>query len=228
MNKRNSLFLISIVLVISLLYGCGEEDEVEKILGEDISGVYTGFMKMKGGEWAEYTTESGIMRNEFIGTDTYNGRKCTVLEIESVISGEKTISQIWIDSEKGDTVLYVQKIQNIVYKLDLQSLPKDITITITKGDDMPDNYPVSKQIRTDTYKTPTGKEVKVAVFKSAYGEDWVSSEVPFGIVTFVVQSGVASIELYDFGTSGAKRDISKDEAENAKSIFDFEDFDFDE
>ncbi|MGQ9608414.1 MAG: hypothetical protein ACUVWN_03870 [bacterium] len=226
MNKRNSLFLISIVLVISLLYGCGEEDEVEKILGEDTSGVYTGFMKMKGGEWAEYTTESGIMRNEFIGTDTHNGRKCTVLEIESIISGEKTISQIWIDLEKGDIILYVQKIQNIVYKLDFQSLPKDIPIT--KGDDTPDNYPVSKQIRTDTYKTPTGKEVKVAVFKSTYGEDWVSSEVPFGIVKSVAQNGVASIELYDFGTSGAKRDISKDEAENAKSIFDFGDFDFDE
>ncbi len=57
MNKRNLLTFFSalfLVLVISLLYGCAEEDEADKILGENGSDNYTGFMNMKGGEWAEY------------------------------------------------------------------------------------------------------------------------------------------------------------------------------
>lgn len=226
MKKRNLLALLSVlffVLITLLLYGCGEEDEADKILGENGSDVYTGFMKMKGGEWAEYTTINGKERNEFIGTDTYNGRKCSIMEFETTQDGERTISQIWVDMEKGEAVLYVQKIDNEVYKFDFQSIPKDVPITT--GDDTPEEYSSIKQTRTDTYTTPTGKKVKVAVFKSNYGEDWISSEVPFGIVKFIDKNGVTQKELYDFGMSGAKRDISKEEAENAKSIFDF-DFDF--
>ncbi len=222
MSKKSLFFLFStfsIVLIISLLCGCSEEDKAENILGENGSDIYTGFMKMKGGEWAEYTTENGRTRNEFIGTDTYNGRKCTIMEFESIESGEKLVTQIWIDSEKSEPVLYVQKIGNEVYKLNFQNLPKDIP---SSGDETPVEYSATKKVRNDKYTTPTGKTVNVAVFKDAYGEDWISAEVPFGIVKIIDQNGVVNTELYDFGTSGAKRDISKEEAENAKSLFDFD------
>ncbi len=73
-----------------------------------------------------------------------------------------------------------------------------------------------------------GYLIKVAVFKDDYGENWISSEVPFGIVIVIDKNGITQMELYGFSISGAKRDISKEEAENAKSIFDFDfdDFDF--
>ncbi len=38
--------------------------------------------------------------------------------------GERTISQVWVDTEKGEAVLYVQKIDNEVYKFDFQNITR--------------------------------------------------------------------------------------------------------
>jgi hypothetical protein len=69
-----------------------------------------------------------------------------------------------------------------------------------------------------TYTTPTGKTVNVAKFKQQAGEGWVSSQVPIGMVKAIDASGKTTMYLYDFGTSGAHRDISGAEMENCTQV----------
>lgn len=202
-----------VILVACLLVGCGEEEEEEPIEG------YEGFPQMKGGEWAEHTSSqaggSGRIRFEYIGTDTIDGRECFVTETEIETMGQKIISQVWIDKEKEEIKLYIVEQFGMVMKMDVSELPTSSTdVTEGASGDTPDEYDPGTQTSIETYITPTGKEVKAAVFKTGSDSEWVSSDVPFGIVK-IVDDGEPVVELYDFAFSGAVRDISKEEAENA-------------
>ena len=204
--------VFSVILMTCLLAGCGEEEE-------ELPEGYEGFPEMKGGEWTEHTSSqaggSGRIRFEYIGTDTIDGRECFVTEIEMEAMGQKIISQVWIDKEKEEIKLYIVKQFGMVMKMDVSELPTSSTdVTEGASGDTPDEYEPGTQTSIETYITPTGKEVKAAVFKTGSDSQWVSSDVPFGIVK-AVDDGKSVIELYDFGFSGAVRDISKEEAENA-------------
>ena len=72
-------------------------------------------------------------------------------------------------------------------------------------------------ICTLNYVTYTGKTVQATVYVWGSWEYWVNDDVPFGLVKSVF-NGQTAMELYDFGNSGAKRDISKTEMENAQDI----------
>jgi len=214
------LAVFSVILMACLFVGCGEEEEAEEE-GELAEG-YLGFPEMKGGEWAEYTSselgEAARIRFEYIGTDTFDGRECFVTEFETEAAGEKTISQVWTDKEKGEIKLYVIKVAGIVMKMEISELPA-LSTDVAEGasGETPDEYKPGAQVSTETYTTPTGKTVKAAVFKADTQEEWISSDVPFGAVK-AVDSGKTVMELYDFSFSGATRDISKEEAENATSM----------
>ncbi|OMH41423.1 hypothetical protein BLW93_00640 [Desulfurobacterium indicum] len=74
--------------------------------------------------------------------------------------------------------------------------------------------PTKPKIRFGIYKTPTGKKVPVAIFKTKNGETWVSSNVPFGIVK-QVENGKVTMFLEDFG-AGKKTKIPLNEAKNCQ------------
>jgi len=215
MSKIKALAVFFIIITTCLLIGCEKGDEEEELgeIGE--SGDYTGFLQLKGGEWATYTIPGeGMTKYEYIGTDTYQGVKCSIFEFEAEYGGMKTISQIWIDVNTGNAKLYVMKQDGKVMKLEPQTIPTQ------PATETPSEYQPGKQIGFETYTTPTGKEVKAAVFKDNNGEYWVSAQVPFGEVKSIYK-GEVILELYDYGFSGAHRDISKEEAENAESMFEF-------
>jgi len=78
--------------------------------------------------------------------------------------------------------------------------------------------PSLPSISYGTYPVPgSGETVTVAIFDVPGGEVWVSSQVPFGTVK-VIASGTTAMYLYNFGTSGAHRDISKAEMENCMQM----------
>jgi len=214
-----SLAVFIVVLMCCSILGCAKEEKKPTEPGE-VSGDYTGFLMLKGGEWAEYTMTGGRTRYEYLGTDNYKGTECILLEFHTTFSGMESISQIWIDKAKTKAVLFVVKQAGIVMKMEIGELPE-----VSQGmSETPSEYTPGKEVGIETYKTPTGKEVKSAVFKftSKDGhvhEEWVSAKVPFGIVKSIID-GTTTMELYDFASSGAKRDISKEEAENAISMFD--------
>jgi hypothetical protein len=217
--KMRILVVLSAILALFLFLGCGEEDGDENGGDTNGTGEYQGFPEMKGGEWAEYTAlDDGKIRYEYIGMDNISGHQCYLIEFEVEVFGEKVISQIWVDKETTETILYVTKQAGMVLKMDVTAIPTESNdVAEGTSGETPEEYSPGKEKSVETYKTPTGKEIKAAVFTENSDETWVSEEVPFGLVK-VVSGGKVVLELFDFSFSGAKRDISKQEAETATSL----------
>lgn len=218
MNTKLSCFLILLSLTIAILLysGCSEETEnlLDVIGNDDNTQSGSGFGSMKAGSWAEYESEGIKNRIEFLGTDTYKGSECYILETENPGQTIQRIFQLWIDKKSNESVLFVMKEGNTVIKMDIIMssgyVPKDAGVIPS----------TAKKLGNKDYTTPTGKKVKAFAYEiqTSYGtsEKWISDEVPFYAVKIISVDGKVTLSLYDFGSSGAKRDISKEEVENAK------------
>ena len=198
--KKAIGIVVALLLAITLLPAC-----------DDTSSGYTGFIAPAEGQWAEYVIstngEESHQKMEYIGQDTVNGKTCTGFEM--TISGqEETIMQIWTETATGQAVKYVVKMGDQVMCMNVGQSPEPPE-TETPGEYDP-NLP---NISYGTYTTPTGKTVNVAKFATG-SEVWVSSQVPFGMVKVIDDSGETTRYLYDFGMTGAQRDISKTEMED--------------
>ena len=221
--KVFSLFSITFILMACLLVGCGgDDDDDDDVIGPDgAEGLFLGLTSMSPGSWAEHTDlEGNRFRMEYHGTDTYNGRESYVVEFEVDSDAGTIVSQIWIEKATGESILYVMRQGALLIKLDVSQTPE---IAEGVSDSEEDQASNSEKIGIETYTTPTGKSVQATVYSSNGDESWISSEVPFGMVKSISNGEVAS-ELYDFNSSGAQRNISKAEAENAEE-FGFPDLD---
>ncbi len=193
---------VALLLAITLLPACDD----------GTSSGYTGFMAPAAGQWAEYVYTNGEeshLKMEYIGQDTVDGKTCTGFEM-TMLGEEDTIMQIWTEVATGQAVKYVVKMGDQVICMDVGLSPYEPPETETPGTYEP-NLP---DITYGTYTTLTGKTVNVAKFAIDGGETWVSSQVPFGMVKVINASEETTMYLYDFGTTGAQRDISKAEMEN--------------
>lgn len=180
---------------------------------------YTGFMAAAEGQWVEYviSTNGGESRQkmEYIGQDTVDGRRCTGFEVTMTVPQQgEIIIQMWTDAATDQPVKYVMKMGDQVICMDVSQSPYEPPETETPGEYNP-NLP---NMSYGTYETPTRKTVNVAKFAVSGGEAWASSQVPFGMVKAIDASGKTTMYLYDFGTSGARRDISKEEMENCMQM----------
>jgi hypothetical protein len=219
-NMKVSYWLFIVLILVAFAFaGCGSSDDENDLLGDNGgNGGTSGFASMKAGSWEELTSPDGSRsRSEYIGIDKYNGVECYVMEFDDIKNGKKSSTQVWIDKSMSKGVLYVMKDEDgTVTKMEI-SQTNDIP---TNPGTIPAGY---KEIGKKKYTTPTGKTVDAIAYQIttqfATVEWWSSSQVPFGDVK-TISNGTVTDELYDFGTSGATRDISKQEAENAKP-FDF-------
>jgi hypothetical protein len=197
--------VVALLLAITLLPAC-----------EETPSGYTGFIAPAEGQWAEYVIstdgEESHQKMEYIGQDTVDGKTCTGFEM--TMSGqEETIMQIWTETATGQAVKYVVKTGEYVICMNVGASPEP------PETETPSEYdPNLPNITYDTYTTPTGKTVNVAKFATDGGETWVSSQVPFGMVKIINDSGETTMYLYDFGMTGAQRDISKTEMENCTQM----------
>ena len=206
------LCVFAFILLAFSFAGCGGNDDDDNNNDNNTSGeIYGGFLSMSPGSWSEYVDDEGNRtKYEYIGIDTYNGSECFVMEFSMNIDGEEMVSQIWIDKASGASKLYVIKQGGMVMKLSIDQTP-DIP-----GGESEDNTTMT-EIGAKDYTTPTGKKVSATAYKEGNDEYWISGEVPFGQVKYV-ENGKTIMQLYDFGTSGAVRDISREEAMNAMSL----------
>jgi hypothetical protein len=221
---KNVLGIVIVLLIaITLLPACGPGGEGAPGGGGAPSdggapGSYTGFMSAAQGQWVDYIIggegEDYHQRMECIGQDTVDGKTCVGFEMTMTVPQQgETIMQMWSDAATQQLVKYVMKMEDQVICVDVSQGPYEPPETETPGQYDP-NLP---NVSYGTYTTPTGKTVDVAKFAVGGGESWVSSQVPFGMVK-VVDSGATVMNLYDFGTSGAQRDISKAEMENCMQM----------
>jgi hypothetical protein len=197
--KKVIVIIVALLLAITLLPACKKTP----------SG-YTGFLELAAGQWAEYVISNGEethQKMECIGQDTVDGKTCTGFEM-TTSEQEGIIMQIWTQVATGQVVKYVMKMEDQVICMNVGASPE------TPNAETPSEYdPNLADITYGTYTTPTGKTVNVAKFATE-SEVWVSSQVPFGMVKIIDDSEVTTLYLYDFGTTGAQRDISKTEMEN--------------
>jgi hypothetical protein len=218
--------VVALLLAITLLPACGgggagggggQEGGGE---GGGTPPAYTGFMQAAEGQWVEYVISSNgeeyHQKMEHIGQDTVDGKTCIGFEMTMAMPQQgETIMQMWTDAATHQLVKYVMKTEGQVIGMDIGQSPSELPETET-----PSQYdPSLPDISYGTYTIPgTGETVTVAIFESGPGDEvWVSSQVPFGTVK-VVASGTTTMSLYNFGTSGAQRDISKAEMENCMQI----------
>jgi hypothetical protein len=216
-----------LLLVMALLPACGGGEagggsSVPSEVHPSEAIAYTGFMQAAGGQWVKYAipTSEGVTYQglECIGKDTVTGKSCSGFEMNIEAGAEETIMQIWVDASTQEAVKYVAKYQDQVYCMN-QVQQKAPAAGGEEG--TPQDYrPDLPDIEMGTYTVPgNGKAIKVAKFKSSDGsEAWVSSEIPFGMVQALSPSGQKTMYLYDFGLSGAQRDITKAEMENCTSL----------
>ena len=218
--KTLKVFSVAFALMALLFVGCGgddDDDDSGDLVGPDgeAGAGYLGLSSMQAGAWSEYTDSSGNrFRMEYLGTDTYNGIDCFIVEYEYDSDEGTIISQIWLNKTTFESVLYVIKQGALLMKMDISQVPEVVAETSDSEDNSSDG---TVTVGTETYTTPTGKSVKATVYQDGSGESWISGEVPFGMVK-TVYNGEVNSELYDFGSSGATRDISKAEAESAESF----------
>jgi len=208
--------VVALLLAITLLPACGGGGAGGGE-GGGTPPTYTGFMQATEGQWVEYIISSAgeeyHQKMENIGQDTFDGKTCVGFEMTMPQQGE-TIVQIWTDAATHQLVKYVMKTGDQVICMDVSQCPYQPPETETPG-----QYdPSLSDISYGTYTIPgTGGTVTVAIFDVPEGEVWISSQVPFGTVK-VVASGTTTMSLYNFGTSGAVRDISKAEMENCMQM----------
>jgi hypothetical protein len=202
--KKAIGIVVALLLAIILLPAC-----------DDTTSGYTGFIAPAEGQWAEYVIstngEESHQKMEYIGQDTVDGKTCTGFEM-TFSEQEETIMQMWTETATGQVVKYVVKMGDQVMCMNVGQSPEP------PETETPNEYdPNLPNISYGTYTTPTGKTVNVAKFATG-SEVWVSSQVPFGMVKVIDDSGETTMYLYDFGTTGAQRDISKTEMENCTQI----------
>ncbi len=202
---------IAVILMACLFAGCGDDDDdANDIIGP---GGPMGLASMKPGDWAEHRSPEGDRDiSKYLGEDTWQGRSCTILEFESYYQGQLSVNQMWMDNTTGEIALFLIKENGKVMYMDL-SFPTDVP-----GESENWEQPTTQKIGSEKYTTPTGKTVEATIYQTQTGfgtsEDWVSSEVPFESVKSLTGGQLIS-SLYDYGT-GATRNISKQEAENAE------------
>ncbi|WP_027720009.1 MULTISPECIES: hypothetical protein [unclassified Desulfurobacterium] len=185
-----------------------------------IASAYTGFKPLKKGDWSKYTiiSEDGkktTLTYIYGGKEKVNGKTINIVEFSGRYGKNMAgIIQLWLD-EKDQPVKTIMKTpdgQLICFAGGSTMGPQVQENPHTKT---PEKFkPTRPKIHFGTYKTPTGKKVPVAIFKTETGETWVSSNVPFGIVK-QVENGRVTMYLKDFGT-GRKTKIPLDEAKSCQ------------
>lgn len=185
-------------------------------------GGYTGYMPQEPGQWVEYELNTGMgsmhQRIACIGTENMEGAQARGYEVRTTSDKpeDNTLIQLWID-DAVKVVRYAIINEGNVTCMDAQIDVRGLFAmgaTGTPKEFSPDSRPALEE-----YTTPTGKKIKAARYATSDAETLVSSVVPFGLVKSVnKKTGTVVLSLYDYGTTGAERTITREQISGCKRI----------
>ncbi len=199
----------------------------------NLKNIYTGFPKIKKGEWSEWVTyfKNGKTGHQVViyrGEKTLNGQQVYGVEVDSTMEdGTHPVILVWFKKGTSDIVKIVSKGFNgsskvfCVTKEQVEAIMPDFASQVPSPDTPEEYKPNQPGISYGEYTTPTGKKVKVAKIKTTKGVSWVSSQVPFGIVKIIdIENGREREEgyLYDFGKDGKQFKLTSQEEDNCLSL----------
>ena len=211
--KMLSMLPIGFFLMACLLAGCGDSDDDD----DDDSIVGPGgeqFALPAAGAWAEHVDHTDAQmryRLESLGEDTLEGRECLLFEYETTVEGQKLVTQVWLEKATLETAFLFMKMGGEVSRMDFTD--SDIGVDMIMLEE-PDE---TKFIGEGKYTTPSGKTVDILEYGAGVFGYAISHQVPFGQV-LTKENGAVTTALDDFGSTGASRDITKQEAENAETF----------
>ncbi len=176
-------------------------------------GVYKGFPDYEPGMWVVYRLFGGArVQLKVVGKETLDGREALGFEM-TALAPDASIAQAWFSSSGGLLEYAIKRGDQVTCISYLAQVNTAALPFVGEGwRSTPPEYEGEKEYE-EVQSTPKGAKVKVVQFSSPIGEAWVSGEVPFGIVK-EIQDGDTIREVYDYGFSGATRDISMDELAN--------------
>ena len=200
---------------------------------------YTGIPALKGGEWLEFnvtvdptachmTPVPYTARYECLGEDTIGGVKCMGFELTApfktaTMEFKRQWLQFWYDASNVKT----NKLVKCVAKAQETPMTATVTASIVPIPEFlwphyvtPKEYLPNVSYTIGVYTFPegsprAGEKVNCAVYTFEGKQRWISSEIPIGMVQQLGSDGTVEQYLWDYGLTGADRNISREELEGA-------------
>ena len=200
---------------------------------------YTGVPPAKEGEWAEFnipvdptvchmTPVPYFAKYECIGEDEIDGVTCMGFEITApfktaTMEFSREWLQFWYDVSDVETNELVRCVAKAVetpmtanVTPDINPLPEFLWPHYVTPPDYLPNLGYTLGVYTFPAQSPrAGEKVNCAIFTQGGKQRWISSEVPMGMVQQTDTEGKIEQFLWDYGLSGAERNITKAELEGA-------------
>ena len=199
---------------------------------------YTGIPAPQAGAWAEFDvlvdpTVCGLTpvpydpraRYECLGEDTIGGVKCVGFEITAPFkTATMDFSTQWLQFWYDASNIKTNKLVRCVAKAVETPMTANVTPKINPLPEFlwphyvtPKEYLPNVSYTIGVYTFPAGspragETINCAIFTEEGKQRWISSEVPMGMVQQVdIATGTVEQCLWDYGLTGADRNISKEE-----------------
>ena len=218
----------------------GRVEDLEKGGGAvGFMATYTGIPAPQAGAWALFDVEVDPTvchltpvpywaKYECLGEDTFGWVKCVGFEITAPFkTATMNFSTQWLQFWYDESNVKTNKLVRCVAKAVETPMTANVTPKINPLPEFlwphyvtPEDYLPNVSYTTGIYTFPpqsprAGETINCAIFTQEGKQRWISSEIPMGMVQQLGSDGTVEQCLWDYGSSGADRNISREELEGA-------------
>ena len=217
----------------------GRVEDLEKGGEVQFMCSYTGVPAPQAGAWALFnvtvdptvchlTRVPYFAKYECVGEDTIEGVRCMGFEVTAPFkTATMDFSQQWLQFWYDASNVQTNKLVSCVAKAKETPMTATVTPQINPLPEFlwphyvtPEDYLPNLRYTPGVYTFPAnssraGEKINCAIFIQGGKQRWISSEVPGGMVQQLSSDGKVEQSLWDYGYSGADRNITRTELEGA-------------